>query len=163
MSEMSRDIRTLPKPIKGAGLTNAGVVLLQFLFILLVETIEYSASTVGIFTGLAIAIAAFGGFYLGRNGTQFATVVNPPIAFFISSIILIATVGGAKLHIAKFGLDLVTTLGGAAPYLVLTTIAGWGWYLFNNRTLSNRTLSNHNEANSEKSDSVVEGSSTSTD
>ena len=38
MSEMSTDIRNLPKPIKGAGLTNAGVVILQFLLILLFET-----------------------------------------------------------------------------------------------------------------------------
>lgn len=134
MSEMSTDIRNLPKPIKGAGLTNAGVVILQFLLILLFETIEYSASKVGIITGVAIIVAVAGGFYLGRPGTAFATVVTPPIAFFITSIILIATVGGAGLHVAKFGLDLVTTLGGAAPFLVLSTAAGWAWYWWNNRS-----------------------------
>ena len=127
---MSADLRTLPKPIKGAGLTSAGVVVLQSLVILLFETIEYSLGKVGIITGIALIIAVIGGFYLGRPGTTFAAVVNPPIAFFITTIILIATVGGAGVHAAKFGLDLVTTLGGAAPYLVFTTIAGWAWHLW---------------------------------
>ena len=133
---MSNDLRTLPKPIKGAGLTNAGVVVLQFLLILLFETIEYSVGKVGIITGLAIVVASVGGFYLGRPGTSFATVVNPPIAFFITTIILISTIGGAGLHVAKFGLDLVQTLGGAAPYLVIATVAGWGWHWWQNRKSS---------------------------
>ena len=130
---MSTELRALPKPIKGAGLTNAGVVILQFLLILLFETIEYSVGKVGIVTGISIVLAISGGFYLGRPGTSFATVVNPPIAFFISTIILISTIGGAGLHVAKFGLDLVQTLGGAAPYLVVATIAGWGWHWWSNR------------------------------
>lgn len=133
---MSNELRTLPKPIKGAGLTNAGVVVLQFLLILLFETIEYSVGKVGIITGLAIVVASVGGFYLGRPGTSFATVVNPPIAFFITTIILISTIGGAGLHVAKFGLDLVQTLGGAAPYLVLVTAAGWAWHWWVNRKSS---------------------------
>jgi hypothetical protein len=130
MSEMSADIRIFPKPIKGPGLTSAGVVVLQFLLILLVETIEYSAAKVGIFTGIALILAVVGGFYLGRPGTTFAAVVNPPIAFFISTILLIATVGGAKFHITKFSLDLISSLGGAAPYLGIATVAGWGWHLW---------------------------------
>lgn len=127
---MSADIRTLPKPIKGAGLTNPGVVILQFLLILLLETIEYSVGKVGIITGIAIIVAVAGGFYLGRPGTTFATVVNPPISFFISTVVLIATVGGSGLHVTKFGLDLVTSLGGAAPYLGIATIAGWIYHLW---------------------------------
>jgi len=130
MIDMSADLHTLPRPIKGLGLTSAGVVVLQFLIILLVETIEYSLGKVGIATGVALFAALGSGFYLGRPGTGFATVVNPPIALFITSIILIATIGGAGLHLAKFGLDLVTTLGGAAPYLAVGTIAGWGWHLW---------------------------------
>lgn len=126
---MSAEIRTLPKPIKGAGLTNAGVVLLQFLFILLFETIEYSIGKVGIISGLAIIVAVAGGFYLGRPGTTFATVVNPPISFFITTVVLIATIGGSGLHVTKFGLDLVRSLGAAAPYLGVATVAGWIWHL----------------------------------
>ncbi|MEJ0014932.1 MAG: hypothetical protein WDN07_05440 [Actinomycetota bacterium] len=61
---MSTDIRTLPKPIKGRGLTSAGIVVLQFLLILLIETIEYSATKVGIITGIAIILAIVGGFFI---------------------------------------------------------------------------------------------------
>ena len=138
---MSSDTRVLPKPIKGRGLTSAGVVVLQFLLILLVETIEYSATKVGIITGIAIILSVVGGFYLGRPGTTFATVVNPPIAFFISTIILIATVGGAKFHITKFSVDLVRSLGGAALYLAVATIAGWGWHLWIARKIKAKTES----------------------
>lgn len=130
---MNADLRTMPKPIKGAGLTNAGVVVLQFLLILLFETIEYEVGKVGVITGLALFLAVGGGFYLGRPGTSFANVVNPPISFFISSVIIIATIGGAGTHVTKFGLDLVRSLGGAAPYLGIATIAGWAGHLWISR------------------------------
>ena len=73
---MSTTSRALPKPIKGAGLTNAGVVILQFLLILLAETIEYQFGKVGIITGIALIIAVAGGFYLGRPGTTFAIAAH---------------------------------------------------------------------------------------
>ena len=101
-----------------------GLVLLNLL-ILLVETIEYSFTNVGIPTGIAILLAIFGGYYLGRPGTTFVTAVNPPIAFFISTVLLIGTVGGAGLHLARFGLDFVTTFGATAPYLIIGTGLGW--------------------------------------
>ena len=128
--------RTLPKPIQGRGLTNPGVVILQFLFILFIETCEYSFSQVGIITGVAILVALFGGLYLGREGTSFASVVNPPIAFFLSTIVLIGTVGGAGLHVARFGLDLVTSLGAGAPYLAISALIGWSYYFWHKRSLS---------------------------
>ncbi len=119
-----------PKPIKGAGLTNPGIVILQFLSILLVETTEYWASKVGAFTGIAIWVAIFGGIYLGRSGTSFASAVNPPIAFFFSTLILVGTIGGAGLHLTKFGLDMVIALGGGAPYLAIGTVIAWGWHFY---------------------------------
>ena len=128
--------KPISKPIPGPGLTNPGVVILQFLFILLIETIEYSFTKVGMVTGIAIVLALFGGIYLGREGTSFAAVVNPPIAFFISTILLIATVGGAGVHVARFGLDLVTTLGAGAPYLAFCALVGWAYHFWRQRSLS---------------------------
>ena len=61
MSNTATPTRALPNPIKGPGLTNAGVILIQFLLILLIETFEYSISKVGIITGLAIIISVAGG------------------------------------------------------------------------------------------------------
>jgi hypothetical protein len=134
MTTPSSVLAASPKPIKGAGLTNPGIVILQFLFILLVETIEYWASKVGAFTGIAIWVAIFGGIYLGRSGTSFAAAVNPPIAFFFSTLILVGTMGGAGLHLTKFGLDMVIALGGGAPYLVIGTVIAWGWHFYLART-----------------------------
>jgi len=130
MTTPSSVLAATPKPIKGAGLTNPGIVVLQFLLILLVETIEYWASKVGAFTGIAIWVAIFGGIYLGRSGTSFASAVNPPIAFFFSTLILVGTMGGAGLHLTKFGLDMVIALGGGAPYLVIGTVIAWGWHFY---------------------------------
>jgi hypothetical protein len=128
-----------PKPIKGAGLTNPGIVVLQFLLILMVETAEYSISKVGLLTGIAIWVAVFGGIYLGRSGTSFASAVNPPIAFFLSTIIIVGTAGGLGMHLTKFGLDMVIALGGGAPYLAMGTIAAWGWHFYASRTLNSGT------------------------
>ena len=151
-----------PKPIKGAGLTNPGIVVLQFLLILVVETAEYSISKVGLVTGIAIWVAIFGGIYLGRSGTSFASAVNPPIAFFLATIIIVGTVGGSGLHLTKFGLDMVIALGGGAPYLAMGTIAAWGWHFYSIRTLNSgigidRSSNEANEPNEPNEAKVVEG------
>ena len=120
---------TLPplkkKPISGPGLTVPGVVILQFLVIFLFEALEFQFTKVGLFTGIAILISIAGGFYLGRKGTSLAIAVNPPIAFFISTIILMVTIGGVGLHLSKIGLDLVTSLSGVAPFLICGAVISW--------------------------------------
>ena len=124
----------LPKgPIKGPGLTVPGVVILQFLVIFLAELFEFKFSKVGIITGLAILIAFGGALYLGRDGTSFAAVVTPPIAFFIATLILIATVDGSELHLSKIGLTLITTLSRTAPFLVIGSLLSWAIHLLNSR------------------------------
>ena len=115
-------------PIKGPGLKAPGVVLLQFLLILFFETIEYKFTKVGLFTGIAIVIAYVGGLKLGRSGTTFTSVVNPPLAFFISSLLIISTVGGVGFHVGRLGLDLMSTLSGVAPFLVSCAIVGWIYF-----------------------------------
>ena len=90
MSAMSET--RVANPIKGhrnSGLKAPGVVLLQFLLILIFETFEYSFTKVGIFTGLAILAAFAGGLILGRTGTAFSAVVTPPLAFLFATLITI--------------------------------------------------------------------------
>jgi hypothetical protein len=41
--------------------------------------------------------------------------------------------GGAGLHATKIGLDLVTSLAGVAPYLIISTLIGWGGHFTHNR------------------------------
>jgi hypothetical protein len=123
----------IANPIKGPGLKAPGVVVLQALPILFFEVLEYQFTKVGLFTGLAIWAAFFIGFKLGRPGTQFAAVVNPPLAFFFSTLFIIATIGGAGFHPARIGLDLITSLSGVATFLVTGAIAGWIAFFFKSR------------------------------
>lgn len=116
------------KPIKGPGLTAPGVVILQTIFILLIETIEYAIGKIGIITGIALLIAIAGGIYLGRKGTEFVNAVNPPLAVLFSTIVVLCTLGGVGLHVARLGLDLVTSLAALAPFLAIGAIGSWGYY-----------------------------------
>jgi hypothetical protein len=122
------------KPIKGPGLTTPGVVILQFLFIFLIQAFELqflsdaNDPVTGILTGLAIILAFGGGLYLGRSGTSYASAVNPPIAFFIATVILLITIGGTGLHPTSFGPALIKSLAKEAPFLIVGAIIGWGGY-----------------------------------
>lgn len=122
-----------PKPIKGAGLTVPGVVILQSLTIFLLEAFDILINkkigvtpAAAIITGLALLIAYFIGFYLGRPGTSLATAVNPPIAFFISTIILMPLIGHTGLHISLFGTAVIKSLAKIAPYLLIGSLFSWG-------------------------------------
>lgn len=116
----------LSKPIKGPGLTKAGVAVLQFLVIFLSAGIELLfRSSYGIITGLALWIAFFGGIYLGRNGTAYVNAVAAPISLLISSIILMPTLGGGSLQPSKFLLDLVAGLAAVAFYLLSGAAIAW--------------------------------------
>jgi hypothetical protein len=114
------------KPIKGPGLTKAGVAVLQFLVIFLFAAIEMLfRSSYGIITGLALWIAFFGGIYLGRKGTAYVNAVAAPISLLISSIILMPTIGGGSLQPSKFLLDLVAGLAAIAFYLLSGAAIAW--------------------------------------
>ena len=132
---------TLPaKPIKGPGLTAPGIVILQTIFILLIETFEYAIGKIGTITGLALLISIGGGIYLGRKGTEYVNAVNPPLAFLFATILILCTLGGVGVHIARLGLDLITTLAAVAPYLLIGAVISWGNYLIKLRSLRSREL-----------------------
>lgn len=123
-------------PIKGAGLTKPGVVILQFLFIALVASVEiFFRANVGFLTGIAICISYYGALIYGRPGTTYVAVVNPPIAFAITTLFLLPTVGGFSLSITRLGIDLVTGLASVAPFLIAGALFGW-WFYFKERKRS---------------------------
>jgi len=106
------------------GLTKAGVLVLQTLFISIFTVIELVfRHGVGISTGLAILIAGIGGVHLGRSGTSYVAAVNPPLAFAVIALITISLTDG--LHLSKVGIDFVAALASAAPYLLLGAAYGW--------------------------------------
>ena len=120
--------------MKSTGLKTPGVIILQLLLILVVEAfdLQFLSSAhdpmTGILTGLAIVAAFAGGLYLGRPGTSYASAVNPPIVFFIATVILLITIGGTGLHPTSFGPALVKSLAKEAPFLIVGAIIGWGGY-----------------------------------
>ena len=127
-------------PVKGAGLTKPGVVILQFLFISLVALIEiFFRSNVGFLTGIAIWIAYYFAIIYGRAGTTYAAVVNPPIAFAIATLLLLPSVGGISLSVSRIGVDLVSGLASVAPFLITGSIFGWWFYFKERRKLLSRS------------------------
>jgi hypothetical protein len=113
-------------PIKGPGLTKAGVAVLQFLLIFFFAAIELLfRHSYGIITGLALWIAFFGGTYLGRKGTAYVNAVAPPISLLIISVLLMPTIGGGSLKPTKFLLDLIAGLSAVAFYLLSGAAIAW--------------------------------------
>lgn len=125
----------MTSPIKGAGLTKPGVVILQFIFLAFVAMIEiFFRSNVGFLTGFAIWACYYGGLAYGRAGTTYVAVVNPPIAFGLAAVLLLPTVGGISLSITRFGVDLISGLASVAPFLLTGALYGW-WSYFREKRL----------------------------
>jgi hypothetical protein len=130
----------IKNPIKGAGLTKPGIVILQFIFITFVAMIEiFFRSNVGFLTGLALWASYYGGLVYGRPGTTYVAVVNPPLAFGAAAIILLPTVGGLSLSITRLGVDLVSGLASVAPFLLSGALFAWWYYFKENRNLLSRS------------------------
>ncbi len=132
--------RSARKALPGPGLTAPGVLILQTLLILIVETGEYALGKIGTLTGLALLLAIGGGIYLGRTGTAFITAVAPPLALLFATILVLCTVGGVGLHLARLGLDLVTTLAALAPYLATGAVISWGNYALKSRATLKKSI-----------------------
>lgn len=128
-------------PLKGPGLTKAGIVLLQFLVIFFFEAVELIfRHSLGIITCLAIWIAFFGAIYLGRSGTAFVTAVSPPVSLLIASILLMPTVGGGSIAPTKFIIDLVAGLASVAFYLLTGAAVAWFIWYKNEKNNGNTSL-----------------------
>ena len=125
MTELS-----IKNPIKGPGLTAPGVVILQFLFITFIAMIEILfRNGVGVITGVAIWLAYFGGIKLGRPGTLYPAVVNPPIAFAAAMIVLMPTIGSASLKPTRLAVELFAALASEAIFLFTGAAVAWVIYL----------------------------------
>jgi len=130
----------IKNPIRGAGLTKPGVVILQFLFLAFFAAIEiFFRSNVGFITGIAIWVVHYGALIYGRSGTTYVAVVNPPIALALAIVILLPTIGGASLSPARLMVDLVSGLASVAPYLLTASLFGWWHYFSEKRRLLSRS------------------------
>jgi hypothetical protein len=126
--------QTKARAIKGPGLKGVGIVVLQFLLIFIVESFEYAVGKVGIITGIVLVLATIGGLVLGRTGTSLTNAINPPLAFFFSTLFIMSIFGGAGLHPTRIGLDLVTSMASVAPYLIVSALIGWAGYFLTKKS-----------------------------
>ena len=121
---------SIKNPIQGPGLTAPGVVILQFIFITFIAMIEiFFRNGVGVITGVAIWLAYFGGIKLGRPGTLYPAVVNPPIAFAAAMFVLMPTIGSASLKPTRLAVELFAALASEATFLITGAAVAWVIYL----------------------------------
>lgn len=121
---------TLKRPIQGPGLTGPGVVILQFVFITFIAMIEiFFRSGPGIITGVAIWLSYWGGIKLGRAGTLYPAIVNPPIAFAAAMIFLMPTLGNVSLRPSRIAVELFASLASEAPFLITGSAVAWIIYI----------------------------------
>lgn len=114
------------------GLTKAGVVVLQTFFIGLASVFEVTfRHGIGVFTGVMICLAVLGTVRFGRSGTEYVSAATAPLAFAVITFIATALVDG--FHVSKVGVDFVSSLASAAPYLLLATAYGWFSYFRSKR------------------------------
>lgn len=118
--------------ISKKGLTKPGVVVLQTFFIGLLSVIEVVfRHGIGVFTGVMICIAVFGTIRFGRAGTEYVSAATAPLAFATVTFVVTAIVDG--FHVSKVGVDFVSSLASAAPYLLVAAAYGWFSYFRSKR------------------------------
>jgi hypothetical protein len=111
-----------PNPNK--GLTKPGVVVIQTFFIGLVTAFElFVRKGTGAFTGIAICLATLATIRFARLGTEYVSAATAPLAF--ASVALISLFAIDGLHPSRLGLDIVSSLASAAPYLLFSATVGW--------------------------------------
>ena len=120
---------------RSPGLKKAGIVVVQSFLIFLFTFIELMfRNGVGIITGLVLLVTFFGGIRFGRPGTQYVSVVTPPLAFAASALFWITIFNGFKP--ARIGLDFIAALASEAPFLIIGSL--FGWFVFLNAKAKKR-------------------------
>ena len=114
--------------IQGPGLKKEGIVVLQSLFIAIFTFIElWLRSGVGIVTGVIILLSFYGAIRFGRPGTTYVSVVTPPLAFAVTTLLWLLLLDG--LHPSRVGIDFIAALASEAPFLIIGAVYGWFVYL----------------------------------
>lgn len=122
---MNSATTTTPTPhASNKGLTKPGVVVMQTLVITLVTAYElFVRDGIGIFTGLAICVATLGTIRFARAGTEYVSAATAPLAFAAVTLTSLVAIDG--LNPSRLGLDIVSSLASAAPYLLFSATCGW--------------------------------------
>ena len=129
--------------IQGRGLTSPGIVVLYFLGLLLIQTVEnFLSGQPGRLTGIFLLALFFAAIKLGRKGTLFTAVVTPPLA--LSTTVLLATLLSKGFGLTGLLVGILSNLARLAPWLLLTALVSWSYFFINERrqAISGRQPSN---------------------
>jgi hypothetical protein len=124
MSSQSRVTTRPPMPNPNKGLTKPGVVVIQTFFIGLITAFEiFVRKGTGVFTGIAICLATLATIRFARVGTEYVSATTAPLSF--AAVALISWLAIDGLRPSRLGLDIVSSLASAAPYLLFSASVGW--------------------------------------
>ena len=129
--------------IQGRGLTSPGIVVLYFLGLLFIQTLEnFLSGQPGRFTGIFLLALFFAAIKLGRKGTLFTAVVTPPLA--LSTTVLLSTLLSKGFSLTGLLVGILSNLARLAPWLLLTALVSWSYFFINERrqAISSRQPSN---------------------
>jgi len=136
---MSTESQVARPRIQGPGLKKQGVVVLQSFFIFIFGSIELIfRSGPGIVTGVIVCAVLYGGIRFGRTGTNYVSVVTPPLAF--AATVLFYALLRDGIHVSRLGIDFIASLASIAPYLLLSAL--YGWFVFFNERAKARPSKN---------------------
>jgi hypothetical protein len=122
--------------IQGRGLTSPGIVVLYFLGLLLIQTLEnFISGQPGRLTGIVLLALFFAAIKLGRKGTLFTAVVTPPLA--LSTTVLLATLLSKGFGLTGLLVGILSNLARLAPWLLLTAIVSWSYFFISERRQTN--------------------------
>lgn len=118
--------------IQGRGLTSPGIVALYTLGLLIIESVEnFISGQPGRITGLVLLGLFLVAIKLGRKGTLFTAVVTPPLA--LTGTLLFATVLSKGFGLTGLLVAILSNLARLAPWLLLTAIVSWSYFLITER------------------------------
>ena len=129
--------------IQGRGLTSPGIIVLYFLGLLFIQTLEnFLSGQPGRLTGIFLLALFFAAIKLGRKGTLFTAVVTPPLA--LSTTVLLATLLSKGFGLTGLLVGILSNLARLAPWLLLTALVSWSYFFINERrqAISSRQPSN---------------------
>jgi len=129
--------------IQGRGLTSPGIVVLYFLGLLFIQTLEnFLSGQPGRLTGIFLLALFFAAIKLGRKGTLFTAVVTPPLA--LSTTVLLSTLLSKGFSLTGLLVGILSNLARLAPWLLLTALVSWSYFFINERrqAISSRPPSN---------------------
>lgn len=112
--------------MKRPALTIPGVIILQSSWIFLVMLINLILSkSAGALAGLAV-LTAFLATYLARPRAASWGATIPPLATVAALFVLLPIFGTSSLSL-RLAVDVLNSLAGLAPYLVIGAAAAWSF------------------------------------